>query len=369
MQLLKDLYHIPPIPIGLEWPVTYPIEVKNLGITKLKYQIDLTPLEELNQKNHDFRIFDIQNPEGVLMPNETQYIYTLCKPLEAKNYDLDLQIKVSDIEGIVQNITLKIRAVGYHFESKKPKELPFYEDLPKCRANLNLNEGGSLAAFSTEEVDFGDVQKGIPARRFVILYNLSPFQKLKFDFAKTGLMCADEINLVPISGELEPNSHKNIKMTLTSARIPTFFEGEIQCQIEWEGQDDNHMHGTKSANTGTAVSDSEYLFLRLRKRSKIRDYMVYGVENRDEPLLENVLKDAINDILESEPNEEMPYLKGHDPSNLYASVEETKVPSCQDLTPHIVETFPEKKNQNREAFEDHLKLMSGFNEQELSRKR
>ena len=37
LQLLKNLYHLPPVPIGLEWPVTYPIEIKNLGISKLKY--------------------------------------------------------------------------------------------------------------------------------------------------------------------------------------------------------------------------------------------------------------------------------------------------------------------------------------------
>ena len=37
LQLLKDTYNLPPVPIGLEWAVTYPIEIKNLGITKLKY--------------------------------------------------------------------------------------------------------------------------------------------------------------------------------------------------------------------------------------------------------------------------------------------------------------------------------------------
>lgn len=37
LQLLKNIYNLPPVPIGLEWAVTYPIEVKNLGITKLKY--------------------------------------------------------------------------------------------------------------------------------------------------------------------------------------------------------------------------------------------------------------------------------------------------------------------------------------------
>ncbi len=37
MFIQKDIYHVPPVPIGLEWAVTYPIEIRNLGITKLKY--------------------------------------------------------------------------------------------------------------------------------------------------------------------------------------------------------------------------------------------------------------------------------------------------------------------------------------------
>jgi hypothetical protein len=99
LQLLKDIYHLPPVPIGIEWAVTYPIEIKNLGITKLKYQIDISKLEQLNRDNFEFRIFEIQNPEGTLLANETQFIYTLFRPLEAKEYALDLPIKVSDIEG------------------------------------------------------------------------------------------------------------------------------------------------------------------------------------------------------------------------------------------------------------------------------
>jgi hypothetical protein len=57
--MLKETYILPPVPIGLEWAITYPIEVKNLGITKLKYHIDTAKLEELNKVNFDFRIFDI----------------------------------------------------------------------------------------------------------------------------------------------------------------------------------------------------------------------------------------------------------------------------------------------------------------------
>jgi len=100
LQLLKHTYELPSVPIGMELPVTYPIEIKNLGITKLKYQIDLRALEALNKNNHDYRVFDIQNPNGELKTGETQHIYTLFNPLESKNYELDLPIKIEDIEGV-----------------------------------------------------------------------------------------------------------------------------------------------------------------------------------------------------------------------------------------------------------------------------
>ena len=70
--------------------------------------------------------------------------------------------------------------MGYHKEEDKPEEIQFYEDLPLCRAHLNDN--GSMAAFSTESIDFGELESGENSRRFVILYNLNPTQKLKFDF-------------------------------------------------------------------------------------------------------------------------------------------------------------------------------------------
>jgi hypothetical protein len=64
---------------------------------------------------------------------------------------------VSDIEGpSTDPQILKLRGYGYHFEEKKPQEVAFYEDLPKCRSNLS--DAGSLAAFSLEEIDFGELE-------------------------------------------------------------------------------------------------------------------------------------------------------------------------------------------------------------------
>ena len=128
-------------------------------------------------------IHNIQNPEGTLKSNEISHIFTLFRPLEAKNYALDLPIKISDIEGpSTEPYTLRLRGTGYHLEEQKqkPAEVQFYEDLPLCRSNLH--DDGSMAAFSTESIDFGEIAHNEPSNRFVILYNLNPTQKLKFEF-------------------------------------------------------------------------------------------------------------------------------------------------------------------------------------------
>lgn len=93
--------------------------------------------------------------------------------MEAKSYSLNLPIKVSDIEGpSAENYTLRLRGQGYDREDTKPVEEQFFEDMPICRAHLTDN--GSMAAFSTESIDFGELQAGELSKRFVILYNLNP---------------------------------------------------------------------------------------------------------------------------------------------------------------------------------------------------
>jgi hypothetical protein len=82
-------------------------------------------------------------------------------------------------------------------------------------------------------------------------------------------MCSDTLKIEPMSGELEPNTHKNIKMTLIPERFPTHFEGEIQCSIEWENQGDEDKVEMKSMHTNTQINENqEFLFLRLKKRTK-----------------------------------------------------------------------------------------------------
>ena len=73
-----------------------------------------------------------------------------------------------------------------------------------------------------------------------------------------------------MQGELKPNSHCNIKMTLLPGKYPCNFEGEIQCSIDWESEGARAVDEARSVATNTNVPEvSEYLFIRLKKRAKI----------------------------------------------------------------------------------------------------
>lgn len=115
-------------------------------------------------------------------------------------------------------------------------------------------------------------------------------------------MCGDNLRLEPMQGELKPNSHFNIKMTLVPAKYPTNFEGEIQCSIDWVDEAETRGGDAKSVHTTTAAGTetSEYLFLRLKKRSKITK-MNLGADIREgESLIENIVNEAMHDIIESD---------------------------------------------------------------------
>lgn len=76
-------FELPETPVGLLQPVKYPIEIQNVGSSKVSYKTDVEEYDaNSNILNSQFNVFDIQNPQGSLLPNEKQYLYCLFKPLE-----------------------------------------------------------------------------------------------------------------------------------------------------------------------------------------------------------------------------------------------------------------------------------------------
>lgn len=74
----------------------------------------------------------------------------------------------------------------------------------------------------------------------IILYNNSKTNKLNFDFGSSifsltnnrpWLMCGDEFIIEPLSGTIESNSFTELKLSLTAAKEPSVYEGEIEATI------------------------------------------------------------------------------------------------------------------------------------------
>lgn len=172
-------------------------------------------------------------------------------------------------------------------------------------------------------------------------------------------------------------------MTLVPAKYPTNFEGEIQCSIDWEvdaetrgGADAKSVHTTTAAGTET----SEYLFLRLKKRSKITK-MNLGADVREgESLIENIVNEAMHDIIESEEFDKLLDDCSQSKAGLYASaitnqaqpskesqiMEEEKLEKGQIYVEESKEVF---LNRPGAVYEEELKEVSGVDNAELFRKR
>lgn len=67
--------------------------------------------------------------------------------------------------------------------------------------------------------------------RVILLYNMSKENGLTFEFptqinpSRQGLTCGDKFVIEPSSGQLEPSSFVELKLTLTSSKNPSFYEG------------------------------------------------------------------------------------------------------------------------------------------------
>ena len=48
------------------------------------------------------------------------------------------------------------------------------------------------------------------------------------------LFSDDELVLEPASGDLEPNSFVQIRITLIAHISPSIYEGEVECNVVWQ---------------------------------------------------------------------------------------------------------------------------------------
>jgi hypothetical protein len=299
LELRKDVFEFDPLPIGSRVGITQPIEIRNLADAKVSYSVDLSSLDSYTKENYHFPIFEVQNPEGVVEPGDLTYLYCNFKPLETKQYSFTLPIIVKDRNSVIQTLRLTLKGSGYHPRFSSPEKLPtIFDNLPNSRQSFSAKS--SNAGFSTEEIDFEVVKNGKPSNRIAVIYNRDQHSELKFSFKSTQLVCGDDLLINPIQGTIAPGSFLPIKFTLNAMSIPTSYEGELECYIEWDLSTKplKTISSKKSFEIKPESATYESIFLRIKKRADL-EYSQHCMEisNTEPELIKNILRETIQTIL------------------------------------------------------------------------
>ena len=330
IELRTEKFEFDPQPIGLGVGITQPIELRNVGDNKVTFEIDTSSLSAFTRSNYDFSIFEIQNKEGFVEAFELGYIFINFKPLESKVYKVVLPITVRERNTQIQVFNLEIEGKGYHaIKEPVPKIFSIFEGLPLCRTSF-LPES-SQVGFTVEEISFGKVVFGVPSSRIVIIYNRSSNLEFKFAFKDTEIICADDLILDPLSGTVSPGSQLPIKLTLNSNRIPTIYEGELECVITWESSNKTAQKANpRKSNDGKEPNINESIFLRIKKESFI-DRSPMEIVDSEPELLKNIFREAIQSIISEESVYSMLKSLDTQPREVMGSLSNFPPPSVSEL--------------------------------------
>ncbi len=99
--------------------------------------------------------------------------------------------------------------------------------------------------------------------------------------------------------------------------------------------------------------------------------MQIGAENREgDTLMENIITEAMHDILESDELEDMLDAFETYPAPIIGpTIEGQQAPSCNNISEELVETQMQYVNQNNEPLEAELKELTGMDDTEIFKKR
>lgn len=140
-------------------------------------------------------------------------------------------------------MTVKVDGLGYFMNPPKTISNQVQE-IPSARSLVSPI--GSKVFFSIEEIDFGELEYGKSEHRIILLYNLSTTNKFNFKFNQLALMCMDNFKVEPLHGTVEPKEFIEIKLTLSADIVPSVYEGEIECMIQWEAVPQQHSNNDTS---------------------------------------------------------------------------------------------------------------------------
>ncbi|KAI9333355.1 hypothetical protein DFJ73DRAFT_963215 [Zopfochytrium polystomum] len=223
-----------PVPICTSSPPIQSFRLDNRGCVNLEYTIDTTPLRALQASEHSFEVFQCLNESGSIPPGGFEFVEWIFRPLEAKEYEVDVPIRVDD--GQVHIISFSGK--GYQVEDEAgpldPHSLP--DTIPSVQTLSSLPQ---IASLSLERINFGHVPIGATLRQLVSVRNTSTDTDISFSwkFPAAGWKPRTTggggigIKISPATGSLGPGESKVCKLVYSPAEDIRLLEQDVVCEI------------------------------------------------------------------------------------------------------------------------------------------
>ncbi|KAI8834503.1 hypothetical protein BC829DRAFT_448428 [Chytridium lagenaria] len=212
-----------PVSIGSPQPPIQTYKLYNRGSVGLDYQIDVNPLKNLKKKEHAFEIMTCLNPCGSVPAGGDVSIDWIFRPLEAKEYKVDVPIIVTD--GKTHIVTFS--GEGFHHEETEndPRRLP--DTIPRVQ---KLSMPKQIASLTLERANFGFVPLGSQSRQITVLRNTSPDMVLSFRWIIPAAF-ENVITVSPQSGRLGGGQSRMCKFTFVPQGSIRIYDLNIACEI------------------------------------------------------------------------------------------------------------------------------------------
>ncbi|KAJ3219527.1 hypothetical protein HDU67_000472 [Dinochytrium kinnereticum] len=216
-------HRLQPVPIGAPSPPIQTYNLYNRGSVPLDYHIDTNPLKLLKEQEHSFDIISCLNPTGCIQPGGTASIDWIFRPLEAKEYKVDIPIIVA--EGKTHIVTFSGEGLEYQQINADPKSLK--DTIPKVQKLSVLRQ---IASLSLERANFGFVPAGSQSRQITVLRNMSTEMDLSFRWIiPTALQSV--LKVAPQAGRLSGGQSRVCKFIFTPLGSIRIYDADIACEI------------------------------------------------------------------------------------------------------------------------------------------
>ncbi|XP_066497191.1 cilia- and flagella-associated protein 65 isoform X2 [Hoplias malabaricus] len=214
-----------PVAIGGFYPPMQVYELYNGGALPLRYHVDISPLEQLQEENFSHPILQCLNPDGELQPGHTATLKWVFSPLEAKIYSVDIPIYILEGESLL--VTFE----GCGFDKRDSLPLQFHDGHAAVPCTQKVPTPGQVVFLSEERVSFGDIPVCSRSTRILFLTNVSHTDKVLFSWKLKDQYEKQAVQIHPLNGSLAAGESVLCILTINTSGSPMFYQQDLVCEI------------------------------------------------------------------------------------------------------------------------------------------